>query len=384
MLAMDYEEHNKRSHEIWTTYQEGNPIRVPVTIYADARNWLAEPLENTRRITMSEYLNDPELMLWCQVRTEEWIRHNILSDDGMGYPKDGWHIRLDFQNFLEPAWFGGSVKDGIEPHVPAFIRDEDKYNFLEREMPDAFSGIGKKVLSYYEWFVEKQKTFTYQDIPIAHIDMPFNMLGTDGPFTTACGIRGVENMLYDMVDDLEYVKSLMSYITKSIIRRIKSVRKLLGLPEKMDDIGFADDSIVLLSPEMYKDIVLPFHQQLYQELGTAGGKRSIHLCGDAQRYFQIIVQQLNISSIDTGFPIQFDKLYTDLPSDVRIYGGPEVSLLRMGTKQRIDDRVKEILKSGVMEKSRKFVLREANALSPGTPIANVNTIYEACEKYGYY
>lgn len=31
-----------------------------------------------------------------------------------------------------------------------------------------------------------------------------------------------------------------------------------------------------------------------------------------------------------------------------------------------------------------FILREGNDLAPGTPIHNVNAIYQAAEKYGNY
>lgn len=384
MLQIDFKEHNRKSAEIWKAYRAGNPTRVPVTIYADTRNWIHEPGENLHGVTLSEYLKDSQLMLECQVRAQDWKRHNILSDDGMGDPEDGWSIILDYQNYLEPVWFGAELKDGLEPHALAFLGEEDKHAIFEKGIPDAFSGIGGDVRDRYEWFLERMKSFRYRNLPVAHLNMPFDTTGTDGPVTIACGIRGVEDFLCDLVDDPDYALQLLDFITTATIARIRKVRAYLGQPDKSDDFGMADDSIVLLSPSMYREMILPFHRRIFDELTTEGGSRGIHLCGDAQRFFPVIACELGVRAFDTGFPIDFGRLYDELPKDTCVYGGPEIGLLHSGTVEQVERRVREVLASGVMQKSGKFVLREGNALAPGTPLDNVNAIYRTCERYGNY
>lgn len=384
MLNMDFKEHNKRSKEIWKAYESGNPIRVPVVIYADVRNWLCEPAENTSGITMTEYIKNPDIMLDCQIKAAEWIRHNILSDGGMGYPEDGWSVMVDFQNFLEPVWFGGEIKYGKEPHTEAFLTNANKWSIFDNGIPEPFSGINSEVIRRYEYFMEKVGSYSYKGLPLTKVEMPFNMLGTDGPFTIACGIRGAENFIFDMLEDSEYAHQLMSFISDAIIGRIRKTRKYLGIEEKINGFGFADDSIVMLSVEMYKEFVLPYHKRIFDELTPKGGSRGIHLCGDAQRFFPVLEKELQIKSFDTGFPVNFEILYEELSADVRILGGPSTRLILNGTPEDVKAEAERILKSGVMEKSRYFILREGNALAPGTPIENVNAIYEAAEEFGYY
>lgn len=70
--------------------------------------------------------------------------------------------------------------------------------------------------------------------------------------------------------------------------------------------------------------------------------------------------------------------------DVRISGGPSTGLTRYGTPEDVEAEAKRILMSCVMERSKCFILWEDNALVSGTPVENVNTIYAAAEKYGYY
>ena len=384
MLAIDFKAHNERSKEVWKAYEEKKPFRVPVVIYADVRNWLNEPGENIGKITMCDYIKDPDVMLDCQVKSSEWIRHNILSDGGMGYPEDGWSVRVDFQNFLEPVWLGGEIKYGKEPHSEPFLSDDNKWSILDKGEPEPFAGINAEVIKYYEHFQDTKRSFTYKGIPLNFIDMPFNMTGTDGQFTNACSIRGTENFIVDMLEDPQYAHQLLAFITRASINRIKATRKYLGIDSKDMGFGFADDSIVLLSLGMFKEFVLPYHKLIFDELSNGIEGRSMHLCGDAQRFFPLLFKELNVKSFDTGFPINFETLYDELSPEVTILGGPSTKLIRYGTYEEVKDETKRILQSGVMEKSVAFILREGNALAPGTPIHNVNAVYQAAEKFGNY
>jgi uroporphyrinogen-III decarboxylase len=135
---------------------------------------------------------------------------------------------------------------------------------------------------------------------------------------------------------------------------------------------------------MYREFVLPCHRRILDELTVPGADRSMHLCGDAQRFFPILQKELGVMSFDTGFPVDFARLYDELLPGTRIYGGPSTGLLLNGTPERIDAEVRRILASGVMGKSRAFVLREGNSLAPGTPFANVNQILLTSRDAGVY
>jgi uroporphyrinogen-III decarboxylase len=381
---IDFKAHNEKAKAIWEAYESGNPIRVPVVIYADVRNWINESSENTKNITMTDYINNPDIMLECQIKASEWIRHNILSDSEMGYPQNGWSVMVEFQNFLESVWFGAPIVDGSEPHSAAFLTDDNKWSLLDKGIPEPFSGINAEVVRRYEYYREQINRYFYQGIPLTEVHMPYNMMGTDGPFTIACSMRGAGDFIMDILDDNEYAHQLMGLITQAIIQRIKKVRKYIGLEEAAESFGFADDSIVLLSPDMYKEFVFPYHKRIFDELTTENSSRGMHLCGDAQRFFPILEQELNVKSFDTGFPIDFERLYKELSPDVCIMGGPSTKLIRYGTPESVKKEAKRILGSGVMDMSKRFILREGNALAPGTPIRNVNAIYEAAEEFGYY
>ncbi len=382
---MDYDKHNQKVHRIWETYHAGVPEKVPVIIYYDARIWLRQPGEHRRRITLSEYIQDMDLMLQCQIKAQAYKQTYILSDELMGYPhEEGYSVMVDFQNYFEVAWLGGQVQFGEEPHARPFLNDDNKYSIFDNPPPDAFSGIGEEALIYYEYFQNKGKTYLYKGIPVKHISLPFNMTGTDGPFTIACGIRGTENFLADLIFDSDYAHRLLDYLTTAIISRIKQVRQYLELDLQPATFGMGDDAVALISPLMYKNMVLPYHARLYDELCTLDGERHMHLCGKAQHLFKSLHNDLGIMCFDTGFPIDFGVLYRQLPSSVRVNGGPNVLLLLNGDTCQVAAETQRILCSGVMEQSKSFVLRDANAICPGTPLDNINTVYQTCEQFGYY
>jgi len=175
----------------------------------------------------------------------------------------------------------------------------------------------------------------------------------------------------------------MAFIQRGVILRNRALAALDGADAfEGDRGGAADDSIQLLSTAMYRDLVMPLHRQWYA-LWSVQGPHSIHLCGDATRHFATIRDELNVSSFDTGFPVDHGRLREELGDDVEISGGPEVHVLLNGSADQVYERTRAILTSGVMRGGR-FILREANNLPPRVPQENLAAMYRAALEWGNY
>jgi len=184
------------------------------------------------------------------------------------------------------------------------------------------------------------------------------------------------------LEDPEYAVRLMDFIQRGAEIRNRVLAAEAQQNAFTPPSGFlADDSIQLISPEMYKELILPLHRRWYDLAGE--GPHSMHLCGDATRHFPTIHEELNVCSFDTGFPVDHGALRKALGPDVEIIGGPEVSLLLTGTAEEVYQRTKDILQSGVMEGGR-FILREANNLPPCCPQENLAAMYRCCLENGNY
>ena len=196
-------------------------------------------------------------------------------------------------------------------------------------------------------------------------------------------VQTAGELLTDIYEDPDYVRRLLEFIQSGAIIRNRALAALNG-KDAFDGPrgGAADDSIQLVSTEMYRRLVLPLHRQWYA-LWSVEGPHSIHLCGDATHHFPTIRDELNVRSFDTGFPVDHGRLREELGEDVEIHGGPEAHVLLSAAPDDVYSRTRDILTSGVLAGGR-FILREANNLPPCVPQENLAAMYRAGVEHGTY
>jgi uroporphyrinogen-III decarboxylase len=355
---------------------------VPVTFGINARFLILDSAINATGVDFKTYCNNPKVMLETQLEFFHWVRHNVPQDAEMGLPA-AWDVYVDFQNFYEAGFLGSEIyyPDGNVPVARAFLDDRNKRALLDRGLPDLDeSPLWRRNVETYEYFTAmKKEGFTFCGRPIGNVGL--KGLGTDGPLTLFMSIRGADGLV-DMYADGGYYHEMMQYLTEFIVGMIRKARRIAGQAERPEVLGFADDSMELLSAQDYGRFVLPYHRQLVAELAGAG-PNSIHICGDVQRHFPTLVRELNIRSIDTGFPVQWETLRDEVGEAVEISGGVHIETLRRGTAQEVRGETAHILRSGIMRGGR-FILREANNLAPMTPLSNLAAMYDAAGEFGRY
>jgi uroporphyrinogen-III decarboxylase len=381
---IDYSTHNDEVRKVWKTFYEGNPERIPMVIGMNPRFLLLDPKYNKKGITFQEYFDDPEIMWNVQLEHCDFVRHNIFADNEMGIPEMGWTVNIDFQNTVEAPWLGCPIMypDANVPSTIPFLNDDNKNELLHRGIPNPFSGIMGKAKKYAEIFNEKiQNGYIFKGTKIANVNNFF--LGTDGVFTLACNLRGTQEFCIDLYEDTKYALDMLEMLTQAIITRIKAWRKYYGLSEKSKAIWFADDSIALLSTETYKEFVLPFHKKMIEELSDGSETNFIHLCGNSSHHFITLRDELNIYGFDTGYPIKHGELVKKLGPDVMVQGGPRVNVLLFGTVNDVISETKRIIDE-VKPHTKKFIMREANNLSPFTPLSNVEAMHNTVRTYGIF
>ncbi len=286
------------------------------------------------------------------------------------------------QRYFDAGFFGAEVeyRPGQTPDTTPILTGDRKNLLFDRGQPDPLTGgVFAAAHRLHEQMAARLAAgFTYLDREV--VFRPFG-LDTDGPLTVATNLRGTE-IYTDFYTDPDYVHQLLDFIVEGTIARIKAHRRFFGLPEVSETWGYADDSVQLISTPMLREFIIPAHRKLIRALTTAD-RVSIHLCGNATRHFKTLRDELGCYSFDTGFPVDFAWLREEVGPEVEIKGGPRVTLLRSGTPEEIATEVKRILESGVTEGGR-FILREANDLAPGTPLANLDAMYDAGRRYGAY
>lgn len=381
---MDYAAHNAEVQAVWEAYRAHRPTRVPFILGINTRYTMANPEANPRGLTYEQCFNDPQLMLERQLEHQHWIRLHVPQDADMGLPEKGWAVGVEFQNVYEAAWLGCPVQfhQGEVPDTQPILADEERKNLLfEQGVPDPFGGFMGRVWEFYDYFKAQQAAgYTYLGLPIASVG-PCGM-GTDGPLTVACNVRGASEFIMDLVADEDYALRLLDFLTEAAISRLQAYRQRLDEPQQTQSWGFADDSVQLISEKMYQEMIFPFHQRLVDTF-SLGGPNSIHLCGNSTRHFPFLRDHLNIQSFDTGFPVDFTWLRQTLGPEVEIYGGPSVPFLQQAQPPEVEQETRRVLESGIMEGGR-FVLREGNNLAPGIGVPQLEAMYRTVKKFGRY
>lgn len=374
---------NEEKAGVWEAYRGGRPTRVPVGIACNPRVVILDEAWNPGGITFEEYFRDARAIAAAQLafmryRTEYLAQY---CDDPAGRPQK-WTLYVDVQNSYDAMYFGAPVKyrEGQVPDTEPILAGNDKERIFGFEAGRPLENpFVKDVFRRWEDLKEEARRASGRGIEL-EVQPP--LFGFDGELTIATALRGAE-LYTDFYEDPGYVRRLLGFIHDAAVVRNRAVAGALGRKAFEGASGsHADDSVQLISREMYREFVLELHRKWYAQWSERG-PHSIHLCGDATRHFRTLHEELNVCTFDTGFPVAHGKLRKELGREVTIIGGPEVGLLLSGRAEEVRERTGEILESGVME-GGKFILHEANNLPPGVPEANLRAMYEGCLEKGWY
>jgi len=152
---------------------------------------------------------------------------------------------------------------------------------------------------------------------------------TQGPFDIAHQARG-HDIFTDMFDDPPFVHHLMELATHVYI---EASRRLKGAAREPLDSGhhsgqmymeecgarLCDDSAILLSPGLFEEFVLPYHQRALQPFG--GG--FVHWCGSGEHILTGYLTLPEVRGINLGNPEMYDpaELLPRLVEAGKVYFG---------------------------------------------------------------
>ena len=157
---IDYAKHNEEAREVWEAFHARKPIRVPVVVSTNPRMYLLNPELNRDGITFEDCWKDPDLMASVQMKSQHYVRHNILWDTEMGMPKDGWGLGVDTQNCYEAMWFGAEVhhRAGQTPVTRPMLNDDNKRMLFDKGFPEP---TGDWAWRTYEYLSSRKDKYEY-------------------------------------------------------------------------------------------------------------------------------------------------------------------------------------------------------------------------------
>ncbi len=182
-----------------------------------------------------------------------------------------------------------------------------------------------------------------------------------GPWTLAYHMHGTQNFLIKTITEPDTVRGFLD--------RLKEITVLFGqaqIAAGADSLCLADHATGdLVSAKMYRDFLLPYHQELAQRLGCP---IALHICGNTLDRLDYICQ--------TGFDcFHYDSkvdavaAVTKVSGRISLMGGinnPEVLL--KGKPEQVAEKARYVMQAGVQ------IVGPECAIPLATPTANLQEI----------
>ncbi len=187
------------------------------------------------------------------------------------------------------------------------------------------------------------------------------------PFTVAGHIMGVENLVMMTVTDPEKAHEAISAATEFCIEYGRAqVAAGAHMLFPADPSASGD----LISPETYKEFVLPYHQKFARSVSAP---KILHICGHTEKLLPYIKQSgMDCFSFDSPPAWLVRK---ELGNSMSCLGSLDViDLMPNGTPEQVYNRTVECIQQGV------DIVGTACDVSNGTSLPNLKAYVAACRE----
>ena len=200
---------------------------------------------------------------------------------------------------------------------------------------------------------------------------------TPAPWTTATTLRGPEYLIYDTVDDPQFVHELLRYCTELT----KAVSEAIAETGVNIFLGDTTASCSLISPKIYHGFVQRYLEETVNFLKGKGVTVDLHICG----YIDPIMEDLaalGVDIIDLDSPSSLERLVEVSQKKVVIRGNVATDLFAVGTREQIEGSVRGCIETAAGGSA--FILSPGCAIPDNAQMENIRCFWEAGLRYGRY
>ena len=324
---------------------------VPVALIIDSP-WLPGYL----RINHLDYYFDPEKWFDANLRVMQEFPELIV------FPS--WWV--EYGMAIEPSAFGAKIcfhQDQPPSQFPLLFHLED----VDRLTPiDPFTdGLMPLALHQYE----------RRKMRIRQAGYDIHMAAARGPLCTAGFIRGITELMLDIVDKPASVHKLLTLITDGIIKWLKAQVEAVG--DSIEGILVLDDVVGFLSRQAYLEFAHPYLKQIFDAFPKDWVK-VYHNDANLRPFLEDLAT--------TGLDVLNWSHSLDVAEAQRRTGGKiclmgnvaPLEIAARGTAQEV-----KMAAFGVLDKAvgKGVILSLGGGVSPGMPRANIVALIEAVREF---
>jgi uroporphyrinogen decarboxylase len=198
-------------------------------------------------------------------------------------------------------------------------------------------------------------------------------------FERAWSLRGMENLMMDMVQHPSFVNELLDIITD---HNLQLLDRMAGYA--FDGAYFGDDwgyqRGLLMSPDMWRQFIKPRIARMYGRAHELGWDVFIHSCGNVTAILDDIVE----AGVDVFNPFQpevidLGRVIEQQAGKLAFYGGLSIQkTLPFGSREEVRREVEHRL--GLAGRFGGYIVSPSHDMPPDVPVENVLAMLEALKK----
>jgi len=261
-------------------------------------------------------------------------------------------------------------------------------HFEEMQHPMEHLKTADEILAYP--FPDFDQPYRWQDMEnkvarLHHSDLAAVAFLANTVFEIAWYLRGMENLLMDIMDNSEFAEVLLNKITDI---RIDAAEKFAR--NGVDIIMLGDDVStqlnMMMAPDLWREVFKPRLAKIIAVIKKANPDTLIYYHGDGNLQaiipdlIEIGVEILNPVQPECMDPVFIKKQYGNKLSFWGTIGTQ--TIFPFGTPTEVEMKVKEMIEK--VGSGGGLVLAPTHVLEPDVPWENIETFVESVKKYGTY
>lgn len=271
----------------------------------------------------------------------------------------GFFDRLEndrFRDVFGVIWDRSKDKDiGIPESVLIADPDDlDKYTFPDPCDARFFHDIHERI----ERFPDRFRLFT----------LGFSL------FERAWTLRGMENLLMDMIEEPDFVHELMTRISDYNIAQVKEALKY-----DIDAVYYGDDwgqqQGLIMGYDKWKEFIYPQLKRMYGVVRNAGKFQFIHSCGDVDELFDDLID-IGLNCFNPFQPEVMDvtALHRRYCGRLSFWGGLSTQrTLPFKDENTVRKECGKLIRMGRMG---SYIFSPAHAVESDVPLQNILAMIE--------
>ena len=195
---------------------------------------------------------------------------------------------------------------------------------------------------------------------------------------------GMENLLMWLLEDPELVSDLFAAHTQLIIDMYEACKEL-GL--EFDGAWFSDDlgyrSAPLISPQMYRELVMPHHRRLCQHMAADGLKTILHSDGNVEPLIDDFLAAgfAALHPLEAKAGLDVRRLKPHYGKRLVLFGNIDARQLA-ATREEIEEEISTKLNAA--KTNGGYIYHSDHSVPNDVSLDNYRFALEMVEKYGKY